>query len=405
MKKSTAQKQILLAFCFFILISAFTAKAADITSTVVVSILPNKPTNLTASSASYNQINLSWTDTSNNEDGFSIERKSGGGSFSEISNVSQNIANYTDNSVSANATYTYRVRAASSDGYSEYSNEALTTTGAAPTPPTPPASGGGGGGGGAGGFDIISNLANEVFFKGIAYPKSKVSLLKDAQIVATTVAGEDARFEIRISGITSGSHNFGVIAEDQQGNKSTIHQFNFILTSGVTTVVSGIFIAPTIQVDKLEVSKGEPISILGQSIPNATISIIVNSEKQIIQKAKSDKYGAWLYKLDTSVLEFGDHSAKANAATEEDISTFSKSVGFKVGTKNILTPKTEKPEVSKVDSNGDGKINLIDFSVMAYWYRRPLGSAPKNTKERVDINKDGKVDLIDFSILAYYWTG
>jgi hypothetical protein len=42
---------------------------------------------------------------------------------------------------------------------------------------------------------------------------------------------------------------------------------------------------------------------------------------------------------------------------------------------------------------------LIDFSIAAYWYKRP--SVPEN----VDINSDGKVDLIDFSIMAFHWTG
>jgi hypothetical protein len=41
----------------------------------------------------------------------------------------------------------------------------------------------------------------------------------------------------------------------------------------------------------------------------------------------------------------------------------------------------------------------VDFSVVAYWYKRT--GPPAN----VDLNKDGRVDLIDFSIMAYNWTG
>jgi hypothetical protein len=49
--------------------------------------------------------------------------------------------------------------------------------------------------------------------------------------------------------------------------------------------------------------------------------------------------------------------------------------------------------------NNDKQVNLVDFSIAAYWYKRP--SPPAN----IDLNSDGKVDLVDFSIMAYYWTG
>jgi hypothetical protein len=50
------------------------------------------------------------------------------------------------------------------------------------------------------------------------------------------------------------------------------------------------------------------------------------------------------------------------------------------------------------DLNKDGKIDLIDFSVLAYWYGRMRAPAS------VDLSGDGTIDLSDFSILAYYWT-
>jgi hypothetical protein len=49
--------------------------------------------------------------------------------------------------------------------------------------------------------------------------------------------------------------------------------------------------------------------------------------------------------------------------------------------------------------NNDRRVNLVDFSIAAYWYKR---SSPPAS---VDLNGDGKVDLVDFSIMAFYWTG
>jgi hypothetical protein len=49
-------------------------------------------------------------------------------------------------------------------------------------------------------------------------------------------------------------------------------------------------------------------------------------------------------------------------------------------------------------------VDLVDFSIAAYWYKQPLSDAFKKI-EKAELNGDGKVDLVDFSIMAYYWTG
>ena len=71
--------------------------------------------------------------------------------------------------------------------------------------------------------------------------------------------------------------------------------------------------------------------------------------------------------------------------------------GSTVVTTNVLT---QSPTVSKRgDANGDGRVNLVDFSVAAYWYKRA------NPPASVDLNGDRKVDLVDFSIMAFHWSG
>lgn len=51
------------------------------------------------------------------------------------------------------------------------------------------------------------------------------------------------------------------------------------------------------------------------------------------------------------------------------------------------------------DVNGDLRVNVVDFSIMASWFRKVF--PPKS----VDLNNDGRVSLVDFSILASRWTG
>jgi hypothetical protein len=91
-------------------------------------IPPAAPSGLAATAISSGQINLSWTDQANNEDGFKIERKTGSGAYTQIGTASANSISYTDLSVSPNTAYTYRVRAYNGAGDSAFSNEASATT-------------------------------------------------------------------------------------------------------------------------------------------------------------------------------------------------------------------------------------------------------------------------------------
>jgi hypothetical protein len=85
-------------------------------------VLINAPINLIGNLVT-GDIQLDWTDTSDNEDSFAIERSVDGGAFSFYTTVGANIETYTDTSVSFGSTYCYRIRAFSAlVGFSKYSN-------------------------------------------------------------------------------------------------------------------------------------------------------------------------------------------------------------------------------------------------------------------------------------------
>jgi len=90
---------------------------------------PSAPTNLVATSPSKGVINLTWTDNSSNETGFSIERSpSIDIGFAEIAQVGANANSYTDRTVARKTTYYYRVRAVRGTAKSGYSNIAAGRT-------------------------------------------------------------------------------------------------------------------------------------------------------------------------------------------------------------------------------------------------------------------------------------
>lgn len=264
---------------------------------------------------------------------------------------------------------------------------------------TPPSGGGGGGGGGG----AQPPSTTQVSFTGRAYPLSRVSVLKDGQVAVTTIAGPDSLFNVSLSGLASGNYMFSVYSEDSLNRRSSLFSFPIFITQGAITSVGGIFVAPTIALDKSVVEKGGNLAIFGQSAPSADVTISVHSDEEIFVKTKSDTNGVYLYNFDTSILETGDHLAKSKAILGAEASSFGNAISFKVGEKDIPIEPEDKC-VLKADLNCDQRVNLVDFSIAAYWYKRVL-SLDFLAKESRQLSGDGKLDLKDFSIMAFYWTG
>jgi len=279
-----------------------------------------------------------------------------------------------------------------------FSNFIATSTEVSATPAAPPANGGGGGGGGGGSSTSVTGVA----LSGRAYPLSKVSILQDGQVVLTTIAGPDARFAASVTGMSAGDYLFAVRGEDKAGRQSSLFTFPVFVTAGTKTTITGIFLAPTIDLDKSEVKQGDNLAILGQTAPDGLVTIAVNSLQPIFAQTQAQADGVYLYNLDTAMLEFGSHSAKSKTAVANEISPFGPIVSFKVGLENVDIAPVGCP--ARADLNNDCRVNLIDFSIAAYWYNRPI-SETFRVREQASLNGDGQVDLVDFSIMAFYWTG
>ena len=89
---------------------------------------PLAPSGLSATPVSNSRIDLSWTDNSNNEAGFKIERSQDGVNYIQIATLEANVTSYANTGLSAGNTFNYRVCAYNAAGDSAYTNVASATT-------------------------------------------------------------------------------------------------------------------------------------------------------------------------------------------------------------------------------------------------------------------------------------
>ena len=89
---------------------------------------PAAPSDLTVTATSETSISLSWSDNSDNEDGFQIERSPDESAWAQIGTVATDITIYTDTDLLPGATYHYRVHAYNDAGASSPTSVVTDTT-------------------------------------------------------------------------------------------------------------------------------------------------------------------------------------------------------------------------------------------------------------------------------------
>jgi titin len=91
---------------------------------------PAAPSSLSASAASSSQINLSWTNNANNQDGFYIYQSPDGTNFTLVASTAAGVTSYSITGLSASTPYYFKVSAYNPVGTSGYTSVANATTNA-----------------------------------------------------------------------------------------------------------------------------------------------------------------------------------------------------------------------------------------------------------------------------------
>ena len=257
--------------------------------------------------------------------------------------------------------------------------------------------GGGGGGGGAGrtGGGQVELGETQINISGRAYPNSTVNIILDTENIGTVRTNNNGDFEF-LTGSSPGTATLGVWAEDRQGTRSVTFNTTFDVTQAAITNINNVLLPPTLRLSAQEVDPGDVVTVSGQSIPNATVEVEVQPSGLTLE-TESGNNGSWELELDTTRISIAEHTVRARTITGTQPlttnSAFSRSLQLFVGVDGQPT--------SNSDLNRDGRVDLIDFSILIFWW----GTDGGNSDPPADINGDGIVNLADFSILLFNWTG
>ena len=262
----------------------------------------------------------------------------------------------------------------------------------------PAGSGGGGSSGGGSGGSGGSNIERgdtQINVSGRAYPGRTVNFLLDNQSVGSVRANNTGGFDFATDA-SPGTATLGIWSTDINGTRSITLNNTFDVTQGAITNLAGIILPPTVAVANQNVDPGDIVTVSGQGSSNATIELHVNAS-EIVESVRANASGQWSYQLDTSRLRISEHILRAKSIvgnpplTTE--SSFSTSLQLFVGVDGQATQPS--------DLNRDGSVNLIDFSILIFWWQTNGG----DSSPPADINQNGNVGLEDFSILLFNWTG
>lgn len=261
-------------------------------------------------------------------------------------------------------------------------------------------------------------------FIGLAAPSASVTIRRNNSLIFTGSANAQAAFDIALNEQPIGQVIYEVGGTDAAGQVLTAMTFALNLAAGSSTTISGVFLGPSISITDTSFQTNEQTVISGRTAPGSAVTLTVTGVANFSATAAGD--GQWQVTLAGSAVGVGDHTARAKAVLSSQESQFSGLVSFTVTAAPTPEPEptptpepeptptpepsptptptptpkptpTPGPTFDSADFNHDGQVNLVDLSIMLFYWN--------SNNQLADLNNDDRVNVIDFSILLFQWTG
>ncbi len=237
-------------------------------------------------------------------------------------------------------------------------------------------------------------------------PGSRVFYLKDGVLQQSSVARSDGFFDSTLSAIERGTYSFAVYSLDSTSARTPSYASTLSLNSASNNSISDIVLPPTLRLESSTIEAGEDAVVLGEAVPGGVIEVrlrpsvsasvfdvktfTASSSKGVLGTPD----GQWSVRIPASALSRGTYLVSARVVRSvQSASEYTRSISLGVGES---APESDIDGL-RGDFNRDGKVNLIDFSILL--------SSWGTDNERTDLSGDGIVNLADFSILLFNWTG
>ncbi|MFM2424086.1 MAG: hypothetical protein RLZZ70_475 [Candidatus Parcubacteria bacterium] len=239
--------------------------------------------------------------------------------------------------------------------------------------------------------DLPALTTTNVIVSGFAPPGAVVSILRDAQESGMAVAKADGSFQITVTGLVAGSYLLQVRAEAGAIHTVTTDTFRVQVIANTTTKISSVILGPLVLHGTNNVSS---VRLNGLAVPNSQIEVW--RQGVVIGTTETSATGEFTINT-TAAIALGERiELRMTVASQPPVI-----VTFTHNFQPIETQAIDTPLVclNVIDVSGECQVDLKDFAIAVYVFLF------KPTSARIDFNRDGQIDLVDFSMMAFYWTG
>ena len=153
---------------------------------------------------------------------------------------------------------------------------------------------------------------------------------------------------------------------------------------------------------------GIPLTIVGTTSPDALVTIrvpkltlskpvIADEEGRFIVTFENVEPG--VYELFISAMKDGSSNETSQLMGIPDSPAITQMTISEI---NLPLISVEPIKEEKADLNNDGRVNLVDLSILLFYWGSPIRPGPYS--EQVDLNGDGSINLRDISSMLSRWT-